>query len=210
MSDSAENVPADAQQEDAGAEVMSAPEPSGPDIQTDGSFLAEVEGATGQSLSACFQCRKCSAGCPLKEEVDYFPNQILRMIQFGMRDEVLRSKSLWLCVSCETCTQRCPNGVDLAAVMDYLRFVAIKEGVEPADPKVAKFHQSFLETLKKYGRSHEADMIRRYKFKTGTLFEHMGMGMEMFKKGKIKIVGKKIQGLGEFRELMDRYRSENG
>jgi heterodisulfide reductase subunit C len=93
--------------------------------------------------------------------------------------------------------------VDIAAVMDYLRFAAINEGVEPADPKVAKFHEAFLQTVRKYGRSHEMDMIRRYKLKTGTLFEHMAMGMGMFRKGKIKILGKKIDELEAFRELMD-------
>ncbi len=207
MSQSSENAP------EAGQEISGtgAPRgPSGPDIEPDGAFLAQVEKATGMSLSACFQCKKCTCGCPIVEEVDYHPNQIVRMIQLGLRDEVLRSKALWLCVSCQTCTARCPNGVDIAGVMDYLRFVAITEGIAPADPKVASFHQAFLETIRKYGRSHEIDMIRRYKLKTGTFFEHMGMGMQMFKKGKIKIVGDRIKDLEQFRRLMERYRSENG
>jgi heterodisulfide reductase subunit C len=179
------------------------PEPSGPDIRPDPAFLKEVEEATGQSLSACFQCKKCTCGCPLNEDTDIQPNRLLRLIQFGQRDEVLRSRAIWLCIGCETCTTRCPNGVDLAAVMDHLRMLAVAEGIEPADPKVAAFHRAFLETVRKYGRSHEIDMIRRYKFKTGTFFENMGLGIEMWKKGKIKIVGKKISDLDAFREMMD-------
>jgi heterodisulfide reductase subunit C len=191
-----------------GTEAAAAPEPSGPDIRPSGEFLKEVEQATGQSLSACFQCRKCTCGCPLNDETDIQPNRLLRLIQFGQRDEVLRSRAIWLCIGCETCTARCPNGVDLAAVMDYLRLTAIREGVEPADPKVAAFHKAFLATVRKYGRSHEVDMIRRYKFKTGTFFENMGMGMEMFKKGKIKIIGRKIEDLQAFREMMDEHKAE--
>ncbi len=175
----------------------------GPDIEPSHEFLREVEAATEQSLSACFQCRKCTCGCPLNEDTDIHPNRLIRLIQFGQRDEVLRSKAIWLCIGCETCTARCPNGVDIAAVMDYLRMTAVAEGVEPADAKVAKFHKAFLETLRKYGRSHEVDMIRRYKFKTGTFFENMGLGMDMFRKGKIKIMGKKIDDLDAFRKLMD-------
>ena len=178
-------------------------EVSGPDIEPSQEFLREVEAATGQSLSACLQCRKCTCGCPLNEDTDIHPNRLIRLIQFGQRDEVLRSGAIWLCIGCETCTARCPNGVDIAAVMDYLRMTAVAEGVTPADPKVARFHQAFLETLRKYGRSHEVDMIRRYKFKTGTFFENMGLGMHMFRKGKIKIIGKKIDGLDAFRKLMD-------
>ncbi len=188
-------------------EHAAAREPSGPDIEPSHDFLREVEAATGQSLSACFQCRKCTCGCPLSEDTDIHPNRLIRLIQFGQRDEVLRSKAIWLCIGCETCTARCPNGVDIAAVMDTLRMTAVAEGVEPADAKVARFHEAFLETLRKYGRSHELDMIRRYKFKTGTFFENMGLGMSMFRKGKIKIIGKKIDGLEAFRKLMDDHRS---
>ncbi|MBW2263871.1 MAG: 4Fe-4S dicluster domain-containing protein, partial [Deltaproteobacteria bacterium] len=130
-------------------------EPSGPDIEPSQDFLREVEAATDQSLSACFQCTKCTCGCPLNEDTDIHPNRVIRLIQFGQRDEVLRSKAIWLCIGCETCTARCPNSVDIAAVMDYLRLTAVAEDVEPADAKVARFHEAFLETLRKYGRSHE-------------------------------------------------------
>jgi heterodisulfide reductase subunit C len=212
MTESAESTTAAARAsaEDDEQGAPSGGEPSGPEIRPGGDFLREVEEATGQSLSACFQCRKCTCGCPLNEEMDVQPNQIVRLVQFGRRDDVLRSKSIWLCASCETCAARCPNEVDIAAVMDYLRSLALREGVEPADDRVAKFHQSFLDTIRKYGRSHEADMIRRYKLRTGTLFDHMHMGIEMFKKGKIKVIGRKIDDLQAFRELMDRYRSGNG
>jgi heterodisulfide reductase subunit C len=190
--------------EEAGARAR---EPSGPEITPSGEFLREVEEATGQSLSACFQCRKCTCGCPLNEDTDIHPNKLLRLIQLGRREEVLASKAIWLCVGCETCTARCPNGVNISQVMDHLRLTAIREGIAPADPKVAKFHQAFLQTLRKYGRSHEIDMIRRYKLKTGTFFENMGLGIEMWRKGKIKILGRKIEDLQAFREMVDSHRS---
>ena len=175
-----------------------------------GSLAGAVEEMTGVELGACFQCRKCTCGCPVVEEVDLLPNQILRLVQFGQRDEVLRSRAIWLCLSCETCTQRCPNGVGLAEVFDYLRFAALREGIEPAEPRVAMFHRSFLETIRKYGRSHEIDMIRRYKMKSGTWLDNMALGMDMFRKGKIKLAGTKVRDLESVREIMDRDRGAKG
>jgi len=208
MTESAEPAE-DVREVDRGSgEEAPAREPEGPDIEPSPDFLREVEQATGQSLSACFQCKKCTCGCPLQEDVDFHPNRILRLIQFGQRDEVLRSKTIWLCLGCETCTQRCPNGVDLAAVMDYLRYAAVVEGIEPAEPRVRKFHEAFLESIRKYGRSHEIDMIRRYKFKTGTFFDSMAMGFDMFRKGKIKLMGHKIRDLDAFRQTFDRQKDK--
>ena len=93
-------------------------------------FVKEVELRSGQSVTACYQCGKCSAGCPICFDMDYSPNQIMRMIQLGMRDEVLSSRSIWLCASCETCTTRCPREVDLASIMDALRRMAHREGAK--------------------------------------------------------------------------------
>ncbi len=183
---------------------------AGPDIEPSRDFLEEVEAATGESLSACFQCRKCACGCPLISDVDLRPNQILRLVQFGQRDEVLRSSAIWLCLSCEACTERCPNGVDLAKVFDYLRFAALRDGVEPAEPRVAQFHRAFLETIRKYGRSHEVDMIRRYKMKSGTWFDNMALGFDMLRKGKIKLAGTKVRDLASVREIMDKSGKEKG
>ena len=73
------------------------------------SFVAEVERLSGQKLLACYQCGKCSAGCPMAAHMDILPNQLIRMAQLGMREQLLASKSIWMCVSCLTCNSRCPD-----------------------------------------------------------------------------------------------------
>ena len=178
-----------------------------PDIRPQAGFLAEVETALGRPISACFHCRKCAAGCPLADDSDLRPNQLIRLIQLGQRDEVFASQAIWLCLSCETCTARCPNGVDIAALCDALRSVAVSTGIDPAEPRVAHFHRAFLATVRKYGRSHEISLIRRFKFKTRSYFEHMKLGMKMFGKGKIKIVGKRIRDRRAFRQMVDRFQA---
>jgi len=178
-------------------------------IAPDSSFLAEVQAALGKEITPCYHCRKCAAGCPLADDSDIRPNQIIRLIQFGQRDDVLGSHAIWLCLSCETCTARCPNGVDIAALCDALRRVALVAGATPAEPRVAHFHRAFLATVRKYGRSHEISLIRRFKFKTKSYFEHMGLGMKMFGKGKIKLVGKRIRNRRAFRQMIDRFHAKS-
>ncbi|MCS7265348.1 MAG: 4Fe-4S dicluster domain-containing protein [Armatimonadetes bacterium] len=91
-------------------------------------LLREIEELSGQNLYACYQCGKCSAGCPLAFAADLLPHQIMRLLQFGMVKEVFASQSPWLCVACMTCVTRCPKGVDVAKVMEAIRTIQLREG----------------------------------------------------------------------------------
>ncbi len=90
-------------------------------------FLVEVEEKSGVKVSACYQCRKCTNGCPVTFAMDLYPDQVMRYIQLGLRKEILQSSTIWVCASCETCTTRCPNEVDIAKVMDYLKQTIVRK-----------------------------------------------------------------------------------
>jgi len=77
-------------------------------------FLEEVNQHSGEKVQLCFQCFKCSLGCPVSFAMDYLPHQLLRMVQMGLKDRVLHSHTIWVCAACETCTTRCPNHIDIA------------------------------------------------------------------------------------------------
>ena len=160
----------------------------------DTAFLDEVEEKAHTKTSSCFQCLKCSCGCPLSYEMDYLPAQIIRMVNLGMRDDVLKSRTIWVCASCETCTTRCPNDIDIAHVMDTLREMALREGKAEEEEHLRRFHESFLSAIKTWGRVHELQMIGTYKFKTRTFMEDADVGMDMFKRGKIKLIPEPIKG----------------
>ena len=98
-----------------------------------GPFVTQVEEISGQDLLACNQCGKCSAGCPVVAAMDVLPSQVIRMAQLGMEDEVLESKTIWICASCLTCVTRCPKGVDLPRLMEALRQIALRRGVAELD-----------------------------------------------------------------------------
>lgn len=91
------------------------------------SFISKVEELSGQNLLACYQCGKCSAGCPAVSHMDILPNQIIRYAQLGLKDELLHSKSIWTCASCFTCNARCPKGINIAEVIEALRQILLRQ-----------------------------------------------------------------------------------
>jgi heterodisulfide reductase subunit C len=90
-------------------------------------FVVKIEELSGQKILACYQCGKCSAGCPALSAMDILPNQVIRYIQLGFKDELLKSKSYWVCASCLTCNARCPKGIKIAEVMEAVRQVSLRK-----------------------------------------------------------------------------------
>ena len=150
--------------------------------------LQEAERISGEKLWQCYQCGKCSAGCPIAFEMDDLPNQIIRMLQLGIRDEVLRSRTIWLCASCETCTTRCPREVDLAAVMDALRMIALREGVASAERNVSLFNEIFLGIVRRYGRVFEGELIGRFNLGSLQPFKDVFKAPKLLRRGKMKLI----------------------
>lgn len=93
-------------------------------------FIKEVEELSGQKLLSCYQCGKCSAGCPMVEAMDILPNQVIRLLQLGQEEDVVNSKTIWICASCFTCEARCPKGVDLSKIMEAVRVLLLRKGVD--------------------------------------------------------------------------------
>jgi heterodisulfide reductase subunit C2 len=150
-----------------------------------------IEALSGQKVSACFQCEKCTSGCPLASAMDLPPNRLLHYLQLGLLAEVLNSEAIWVCASCETCATRCPNGVDLARVMDTLRQLAVRRGVKSSRGRAAVFHRVFLANVRRFGRMHEASLAVIYAVKSEGLKgvrRQMGLGLALLGRGKIRVI----------------------
>ena len=164
--------------------------------------------ATGESVAMCYQCGKCAAGCPLVEDMDFTPNQILRMLQInlpGMEEKVLRSQSIWLCLTCETCFTRCPKEVDFPKIMDYLRNESMRRGmVHPNAKKILAFHETFLASVKKTGRLFELGLIIGYKMKTGALLQDATSGPKALSRGKLKFISGSVHNKAAIAKLFEK------
>ncbi len=145
-------------------------------LTPDFSFLERAEASGPFNAAECFQCRKCSNGCPASFEMDLFPDQIIRLAILGQRNEILQSKTIWICASCETCSTRCPNGVRIAELMDYFKELAVRAGVTTAVPRVSAFHQAFLENIRMTGRVFEGALLPAWWLKSGQIGEKLLTG----------------------------------
>jgi len=150
-------------------------------------LLHAVEEKAGVNLASCYQCKKCSTGCPVSGKVASPPSEIIRRLQLGAGDELLQTDLIWTCLSCETCSARCPNEINFAAVIDALRSLALEKGVARPEGNMPLFNRLFLETVKDYGRSYDLKMISLYKLRGGNFTADMDKFPAMLKKGKMAV-----------------------
>lgn len=156
-------------------------------------FAREVEALSHANLSRCWHCLACSGGCPFAEDMEYLPNAVIRMIQFGLKEKVLKSNTIWLCVGCNTCSMECPNSVDMAAIMDALRQMALQENSEIAEPGILSFHQAVIDSIRRHGRTHKLEIMMKYKFSQKDLFSDMNLGLKMLAKRKLDLLPSKVK-----------------
>jgi heterodisulfide reductase subunit C len=132
--------------------------------------MEQVEQASGIRVSACYQCKKCTNGCPVTFAMDIYPDQVIRLVQMGQKQAVLTCNTIWVCSACETCTTRCPNEVDIAGVMDYLKEEAVRSGIALPQPRTYAFHRVFLDDIGRRGRVFEGGLLPRYMLKSGEMW----------------------------------------
>jgi heterodisulfide reductase subunit C len=171
-----------------------------------------VEDLAHTDVSQCYQCGKCSAGCPMAEKMDLLPNRLIRLVQRGEIEQAARSKAVWACVSCLTCTTRCPKSVDCAAVMDALRQIAVEKNlVAPEMRRTVLFQQAFLQNIKQNGRLNELSLVRNFKISAflhdwslPLLLKDALLGPQMLQRGKLHFKGEKVRDIGIVERIFDR------
>jgi heterodisulfide reductase subunit C len=161
----------------------------------------EIERRSGEKPRLCYQCGKCSTGCLFDFAMDILPHQVMKLAQYGQKERLLGSRTIWTCAACQTCTARCPNGIDVAGVIDVLRAMALEEGVKPAERNIPIFHRCFLGNIKATGRISEPVLMGAYKALSGDLISDMGLAVEMLRKGKIKLIPSLVRGNREVRRI---------
>jgi heterodisulfide reductase subunit C len=169
-----------------------------------GVLAGEVQARSGTSPMSCYQCAKCSSGCPVATRADVKPHELVRMVQMDQREAVLSSKFIWECTSCQTCTSRCPQQVDIAAINDALRAMSRATQQVVPETTVPVFNDIFLDSVRKRGRVYELGLMASYKLRTGRLMEDAGKAPMMLSKGRLPIHGPRVRGRTEREEMFER------
>ncbi len=157
-------------------------------VETKQTLARELASELKENVYLCYQCVKCTSGCPLANEFDLTPNQVLRALQLGEDDRVLNSKTIWLCASCHTCVTRCPHAIDLPRINDQLAMIAQKRGVKPKVQDVATFRKVFMRNARLIGRVYELGLILEMNLRTRQPFKDVPMGLQMLLKRKVSVI----------------------
>jgi len=173
-------------------------------------LLALVDEHSGQRVMSCYQCGKCTAGCPVAHTVDVGPRQVMRAVQIGIRELALSNELIWLCLFCQTCSVRCPREIDVAGVMETLRLLAVTEGVRPALKDMAVFDRVFLTSVKRGGRVFELGIGGLYNLLSGRPFTNAGLLPRMLARRKLALLPSRAKGAAAVQAIFDRVEAMEG
>lgn len=166
------------------------------------SLMEEITDLADFDPSSCYQCGKCSAGCPVAFVSDYTPRQMVRLLQMGLAEEALRSKVIWLCTTCSTCTTRCPRSMDIPGLFDALKMVARKRGLA-SERGIVTFNDLFLGSVRTNGRLHEMSVAVGYNLKSRKPFNDLGSGARLFLTGKMKLLPERIKSKDDVKNIFE-------
>jgi len=179
----------------------------------DVSFINEVCSIPGgEAINSCIQCGVCTGSCPTANQWDYPPRRVIAMVRAGLRDELLSSNSMWFCVSCYTCTVRCPRDIKPADIMHALEIISIRSGKSTKKSNTPIMYQCFVDSARAYGRVYELGMMIKLFLKTNPIaaikLAPMGLGLLLHKRMPMK--PSRIKGLSELKAILNKARELGG
>jgi heterodisulfide reductase subunit C len=165
--------------------------------------VAAIANEARTDFKSCYQCGKCTAGCPMVQGMDLMPREVIRYLQLGLIDEVLESRTPWVCAQCEVCSTRCPQKVDITSTMRAVRHAAMDAGHNPV-PQAEIFEDAFVRNVAAHGRSNEQYLALKFNLRSGKLMQDVAHAPSMLSRGMIGIRTHNINSRGEVKDLIER------
>ena len=170
---------------------------------TDFSAREVIANEAGVDFQDCYQCGKCTAGCPMAHGMDLMPREVIRLLQLGLVDEALRSKTPWICAQCAVCSARCPQGVDIASIMRAVRHASKDAGYKPVR-EADLFDDLFIDGIRAHGRSNEQYLAAKYNLASGRLLQDMGNAPKMMERGMVGMDMQNVHNREAVKAIVDR------
>jgi heterodisulfide reductase subunit C len=166
----------------------------------------------GESINSCIQCGVCTGSCPTANQWDYPPRRVIAMVRAGLRDELLSSNSMWFCVSCYTCTVRCPRDIKPADIMHALEVIAIRSGKSTKRSNTPIMYRCFVDSARSNGRVYELGMMIKLFLKTNPFaaLKLAPVGMGLFFHKRLPLRPNQIKGMTELKAILDKARELGG
>ena len=171
-----------------------------------------VEKLFAADVSLCYQCKRCTAGCPAVEFMDIKPHQLVRLVRMGAADRPVSGEAIWNCVGCYACTTRCPQKVPVAEIIYSLKSQALKQGRTPKRAPVPSFLNAFASTVGRYGRSQEAHMLLQYYLTTdpGGAIKERSTAIKLLRQGRLPLLPHRVRGWKAVTRMLRRGRRSGG
>jgi heterodisulfide reductase subunit C2 len=175
-------------------------------------FAWKLQTLTGENVMLCYQCRKCTLGCPSAYAMKMRPHELMRALQLGLVEQIYGSGTIWICLSCETCNTRCPQDINILRVIDGFRQLALskKVGYYNPQPAIPAFHRIFMALVERFGRVYEFGLALMINLRMLTPFKDIDMASPLFMKGKLKLFPHLSHGRKELQQVMARIRQIEG
>lgn len=159
----------------------------------------------GDRISRCLQCGTCTGSCPVSYAMDISPRMVIALFRAGQIEEILRSRTIWICASCYMCTTRCPQDIKITDLLYALKRTAMDTGLYPDRLPIYVLSKNFVRVVNRYGRSHEMLLLLLYYLRRNplALLRLLPLGMAMFRRGRISLFPAKIKGIQTIRQMLE-------
>ncbi len=170
-------------------------------------FLSEVERIPGgERLERCIQCGTCTGSCPVSYAMDVSPRQVIALFRAGAIEQILQSRTVWVCASCYNCTVRCPAQIRITDLFYALKRLAMERGIRPSRFPVYRLSECFARSVRRYGRNYEFGLIRSFLMATRpwVLLRQSAIGWRLWRRGRLSLLPESIRGRNDLRAIIDR------